>query len=231
MQPDDNESRLARSWRANAFAWTRAVREERIASRRAGTDAAIIDAVLHTRGARVLDVGCGEGWLARALALQGCEVVGIDASPELIAIANELGGARFEVAAYAELAARAVGFGRFDAAVCNFSLLGEDLRTPLGALRQLLHANGALIVQTVHPWTACGDAPYADGWRSESFAGFGDEFREPMPWYFRTLVSWLEVFGTNGYAVERVTEPIDATNGHPLSLLLRMALQKRTPTA
>lgn len=227
----DHESRLARSWRTNASAWTRAVREQRIASRRAGTDAAVLDAVLATGARRVLDAGCGEGWLARALAAKGRDVVGVDASAELIAAANELGGARFAVAGYADLDDRHAQLGRFDAIACNFALLGEDLQEPLRALGRRLEPEGRLVVQTVHPWTACGDAPYVDGWRVETFAGFGDEFREPMPWYFRTLASWLAAFAASGYVVERVTEPVDAASGRPLSLLLQAALQKRTSPA
>jgi len=214
------EARLEQSWRTNAFAWTRAVREERIASRRAGTDAAVVDAVLHTRATRVLDVGCGEGWLARTLALEGCTVVGVDASPELIAEANELGGARFEVATYAQLSARAEEWGRFDTAVCNFALLGEDLHTPLCALHGLLHEGGMLIVQTVHPWVACGSAPYVNGWRDETFADFGGDFRASMPWYFRTLTAWAEAIHAAGFRVERWSEPVDAASGRPLSLLV-----------
>ena len=224
------EARLERSWRTNAFAWTRAVREERIASRRAGTDAAIVDAVLHTRATRVLDVGCGEGWLARTLALEGCEVVGVDASPELVAEATELGGARFEVATYAQLSERAREWGRFDTAVCNFALLGEDLQTPLRALRDLLHEGGTLIVQTVHPWIACGETPYVNGWREEAFVDFGGDFRAAMPWYFRTLAAWAEAIQTAGYRIERWSEPFDSASGKPLSLLLH-ALPARVAAA
>lgn len=231
MQADDNESRLDRSWRSNAAAWTRAVREQRIPSRRAGTDAAILDAVLASGARRVLDAGCGEGWLARALAVQGCDVVGIDASADLIVAANALGGARFETLSYTGLEARQSELGAFDAAVCNFALLGEDLDGPLRALGGALRPDGRLIVQTVHPWIACGDASYTDGWRLETFAGFSGEFREPMPWYFRTLASWLERFAANGFRVERVAEPVDAASGRPLSLLLQAALQKRTAPA
>lgn len=231
MTADEADIRLQHSWRTNAAAWTRAVREQRIPSRRAGTDAAVLDAVLASGARRVLDVGCGEGWLARALAARGCDVVGIDASAELIAAAKALGGARFETLSYAELAARAAELGRFDAAVCNFALLGEDLGAALRALGRMLQPDGKLLVQTVHPWTACGEAPYVDGWRLETFAGFGDGFDAPMPWYFRTLGSWLAALDAGGYGVERLIEPVDAASGRPLSLLLRAALQKRTPPA
>ncbi len=42
------------------------------------------------RGRRVLDVGCGTGRLAAALAERhGCKVWGVDPSPEMIEVASE----------------------------------------------------------------------------------------------------------------------------------------------
>ena len=56
---------LAEAWDANAANWTRAVREGRIASRTAGADAAVVDAIVGQQPRRLLDAGCGEGWLVR----------------------------------------------------------------------------------------------------------------------------------------------------------------------
>ena len=41
------------------------------------------------RGARVLDAGCGTGALSVTLARRGAEVVGVDVSPTLVALASE----------------------------------------------------------------------------------------------------------------------------------------------
>ena len=218
----DPAARMLRSWERNAAAWTGAVRERRIASRRAGTDAAIVAAVLAARPRNVLDVGCGEGWLARELSTHGCRVVGIDASEALIASARNLGGGTFEAVAYADVSDRATGLGApFDVAVCNFSLLEADLAPVLDALRRILDTRGRLLIQTVHPWIANRDGAYADGWRTETFADFGGEFAEPMPWYFRTLASWIAIVVAAGFNIERVDEPTDAGSGRPLSLLIQ----------
>jgi len=217
----DCPARMLRSWDSNADAWTDAVRERRIASRRAGTDDAIVAALLRTKPASVLDVGCGEGWLARALAPHGCSVVGIDASEALVASARHLGGGTFVAMTYDEIGARAAELGApFDVAVCNFSLLEAELAPLLDALRGALAVRGRLVIQTVHPWVACGDAPYVDGWREETFASFGGGFKAPMPWYFRTLASWIDAIGASGFAIGRVVEPVDAASGQPLSLLI-----------
>lgn len=218
----DNRKQLDHSWRANASGWTRAVRESRIESRQLATDRAIVDAVLAHRPARVLDLGCGEGWLSRALAAQGLAVLGIDASEPLVAAAQAAGG-EFRCLDYAGLQADPGQLGRFDVVVCNFSLFEEELQPLLMALRDLLGSDGRLLIQTVHPWQARGDGGYSNGWRREDFAAFEGEFPEPMPWYFRTLESWCALLLGCGYRLTAVREPVHPHSGEPLSLLLEAA--------
>ena len=235
--PDAAATALRESWIANAGAWTRAVRDGSIASRRMATDAAIVEAVsaCAPQPRRVLDLGCGEGWLARALAARGVAVTGIDASPPLIDAARRAttgggsgssGDVTFLVLGYEELAADPTSAGTgYDAVVANFSLLGEDMAPVLRALRRALAPDGLLVVQTVHPM-ACG-APYRDGWRMEDFRGFsgdgggsdGGAWR-PMPWFFRTVGSWIALLRTAGYEVEELREPLHPQSGLPLSLLI-----------
>jgi 2-polyprenyl-3-methyl-5-hydroxy-6-metoxy-1,4-benzoquinol methylase len=217
----DNEEQLEQSWAANADAWTEAVRDGAIESRRLVTDAAIVRAVAARAAGRALDVGCGEGWLARVLADRGFEVVGVDGSAPLIARAREQGGGAFHVLSYREIVAAPVRLGGpYDAIICNFSLLGADITALLSALSESLGGAGQLFVQTVHPFTACGGAAYRDGWRTETFDAFGGAFPTPMPWYFRTVGTWLAALHGAGLAVEECLEPIHPATGRPLSLLL-----------
>ena len=222
---------LRESWEANAAAWTRAVRDGAIPSRRAGTDAAVVALCRRllaeaaaAGGARptALDVRCGEGWLARELAAAGADVLGVDGSAPLVDAAHEAGGgARYEVASYERLAADdAVAAGPWSLVVCNFALLGDPLAPLLGALGRRLAPGGRLVVQTVHPWTAAGDGPYADGWRVERFDAFAERFPAPMPWYARTLGSWIAELRAGGLALLEIEEPLHPDGGRPLSLLL-----------
>ena len=227
--PDSSpQDRLTDSWIANAAAWTRVVQAGGIPSRKAGTDAAILTVLARLPRGRVLDVGCGEGWLTRALAAQGHEAIGIDASSPLIDAARVASPASgdgasptYAVATYATLAAALDTLGGpFDAAVCNFALLDDDLATPLTALHGVLRPGGSLLIQTVHPFTALGGAPYEDGWREETFSAFAETFPASMPWYYHTLGSWLRAVLAAGFTLASVDEPRAASHPLPLSLLI-----------
>lgn len=217
--------RIAASWEANAAPWTHVVRQRLIPSRAAGTDAAILTACRDAGvdGARVLDVGCGEGWLARALNALGGRVTGIDASTPLVQAAAALGGGTFLVASYGDLVANhATVPGPFDLIVCNFAILDDQAPALLRALRHRLAPGGTILVHTVHPWTAMGDGPYQDGWRTETFAAFAHPFPAEMPWYARTLERWIDDVRQAGLAVHALREPCHPDTHRPLSLLLAL---------
>ena len=217
---DSPSFRLVPTWTANAEAWTRAVRGGGIPSRRAGTDAAVVEAVLDglPPAGRVLDVGCGEGWLVRALGALGATAHGVDVSRPLVEAAQAEGGGTFDVLDYDDAADSPARLGGpYDAAVFNFSILGERAVAILGAARRQLEVGGRVVVQTAHPLTA--GPPYADGWREETFGDFDGDF-EPMPWYFRTFGSWVRTLDAAGLRLAEAREPIHPETGAPLSLLL-----------
>lgn len=207
------------SWHANAGRWSRAVREGRIASRAAGTDRAILDALAARAPARVLDAGCGEGWLVRAVkqALPGTRCLGVDGSGELIAAARHADpGGDYRVLDYAGLAAadpRHLG-GPFDAVAFNYALFDADLTPVLSAARRCLRPGGAVVIQTLPP-VAAGD----DGWHTEDFAGFGEPGWQPMRWYARSRAGWDAALAAAGLQVAQARAP-GAADGTPLSLLL-----------
>jgi cyclopropane fatty-acyl-phospholipid synthase-like methyltransferase len=171
------------------------------------TNQAILDAVIGCAPKTVLDIGCGEGWLVRKLEESGIDAMGIDAVPELIEHARKAGKGRYEVLSYENLSGVELG-EKFDVAVGNFSLLGEESVNHLfRRIPSLLHRGGALIVQTLHPITGCGDEEYVDGWREGSWKGFGENFRDPAPWYFRTIDTWKSLFEDNGFTLREIREP------------------------
>ncbi|HEX4241432.1 MAG TPA: class I SAM-dependent methyltransferase [Steroidobacteraceae bacterium] len=217
---DPPEARILQSWTVNAAPWIEAVRSGSIQSRRQVTDRAIVDAVMSVHPARVLDIGCGEGWLARALTARGVAVTGIDAIPALITEARRLGGGEFERQDYEDIASGRWQGGPFGAAVCNFSLLGHDsVASLLSGIGRYLGERGHLIVQTLHPVVACGEREYRDGWREGDWTGIGSAFTEPAPWYFRTLASWLSMLGRCGFELLECREPSAAGSSRPSSVI------------
>lgn len=208
-------------WQQNAQAWTHCVRSQAIESRRLVTDQAVLQAAELQSPRTVLDLGCGEGWLTRKLGRPGRQVWGVDASPALIEQARQHAG-DFQVWPYERLEHWP---HRVDCVVANFSLLGEQSVTQaLSAIPKFL--DGTLIVQTLHPWTACPDLPYKNGWRLEHWEGFGDGFT-PTPWFFRTFESWLDELFKADFRLLRVQEPIHPGTGKPASLLLIAATRSQ----
>jgi 2-polyprenyl-3-methyl-5-hydroxy-6-metoxy-1,4-benzoquinol methylase len=220
FRQDPRELKIIRSWYSNSQAWSNAIRTASIASRKLITDQAIIDAVSSIAPSRILDIGCGEGWLARALSALGMSAVGVDIVPDLIARAVALGGAEFQVLDYDSIAKRQLHLGPFDAAVCNFSLLGrESVESMIEALPFYLDDPGYLIIQTLHPIAACGDTAYQDGWREGSWLGFSSDFSDPAPWYFRTLESWSALLERCDFEILECREPKAPGVATPASII------------
>jgi len=215
----DPESTLLHSWHHNAQSWIEAIRTGSIDSRLKVTDQAILLAVLGRQPERVLDLGCGEGWLLRALKERSIEAIGVDGDATLVESARTSSACQVHLASYEELAEAKVDIGNtYDVICANFALLHQDIIPLLAAMNALLAPGGALLIQTLHPWAAAG-GDYQDGWREETFEGFKGDW-QPMPWYFRTLSSWVNALDMAGFRLASVQEPQHPQSPLPQSLLL-----------
>jgi 2-polyprenyl-3-methyl-5-hydroxy-6-metoxy-1,4-benzoquinol methylase len=153
-------------------------------------------------GARILDVGCGSGWLCEYFARFGYDVTGIDISPELIAMADDrLGkvpyGADYEKALrfrflVHDIEAAALA-ETFDAIICYDSLHHfEDEHSVLQHLSEMLNYGGQLFV--------------LEGERPPEGSGTEDELRSAMLEY-ETLESpfsrdyLLSLLREHGFAI------------------------------
>ncbi len=213
------EKQIIESWHSNASAWDQAIKNGEIESRVLVTNQAILETVQGLTIDSAIDIGCGEGWLSNRLQLDGIEMLGIDVVPQLIARAAIESGASFKVAHYERFSRQPLD-KKFDAALCNFSLLGK---TPVEELMQNLHnlikIGGYLIIQTLHPLSE-HTAERKDGWLPGNWNGFNHTFKTPAPWYFRTLESWIDLFANSGLKLIRQYQPTHPVTGEPASIIL-----------
>ena len=222
MTRDDfSDEKVLEAWNENADPWTQAVREKKIESRNLVTDKAVLETIIALKPQTVLDLGCGEGWLSRELSSRGMSVTGVDAVPELVERARELGAGRFEVASYEDIA-RGVLAVNVDLVVANFSLIGKDaVDGVIARVATMLNPGGSLVIQTPHPVVAGEDDPYMDGWRPGSWAGCGGSFsKAAAPWYFRTIGTWVRLLRQSGLYISDIREPMHPATGKPASLIL-----------
>ena len=112
MGPFELDARAA--WNAGAGAFVTFVESGADYYRHLVHGPALLEACGDVRGARALDVGCGQGYFTRLLARAGAKAVGVDLSDALIARAAELEAAEPLGVTYLRADAAGVG-GRFGA--------------------------------------------------------------------------------------------------------------------
>ena len=100
---------------------------------------------------RVLDVGCGTGYLSRKLEDRGASVTGIDLSEEMVRIArSKHPDITFRVDSCSELAS--LESDAFDLAVANYVLMDTpDLEGTMQALSRVLKRGGRAVLVFSHP--------------------------------------------------------------------------------
>jgi SAM-dependent methyltransferase len=122
-----------------------------------------------------LEVGCGEGRMARELSARGHRVVGVDGSPALAGRAHR--NARSTPAAVGDIARLPVATGAADLVVCFMVLMDvEDLDRSVAELARVLAPGGVLCVAIMHPIISSGI--FVPGDPNRTF--FMGEYRKPM---------------------------------------------------
>ena len=108
--------------------------------------------------AKVLEVGCGAGRLARAIAERGATVTGIDASPEMIRLARERseGHARLEFIC-ADFTVHPLGAGIYDCVVSVATLHHVPAVPTLERMKSLIRPGGVLVIHDLRSLAGVSD--------------------------------------------------------------------------
>jgi SAM-dependent methyltransferase len=140
---------------------------------------------------RVLDLGCGNGYLLRNLARLGWTVFGLDPDPAAISAANELLG---PVGRVGEIGT--VSFDRdFDVITMNHVI--EHLPDPITTLRHCLsklRSGGRIVVQT----------PNADSWGARRFGSAWVHWDPPRHLYLFSPTTLQRAAEEAGFIVDEV---------------------------
>lgn len=118
---------------------------------------AMLEMLGDVSGKRILDIGCGPGYLTRPLAQKGAKVVGSDLSAELLNIAKENEAENPLGIKYLLLdASRLDGIrdSSFDIVTCNLALHAiEDAKSAIRECGRVIKPGGRLAFSIMHPVT------------------------------------------------------------------------------
>lgn len=152
-RPDTNDLRAA--WERNSREWIHWAREEHLDAHFLTYHRDLFLELAPAPGGRTLDLGCGEGRLARELATRGHDVVGVDLSPTLIAAARE----KSPELEFHEVDAAALPFSdaSFELVLAFMSLQDmDDLDAAVAEAARVLTFGGTFCAALVHPLNSAG---------------------------------------------------------------------------
>jgi SAM-dependent methyltransferase len=203
-------------WERNATWWQRGFTE--------GADPEYEEQILplvehHLRGARrVLDVGCGEGQVARRIARLGAQVIGVDPTPTQIRVAAERGGGPCFVRARAEQLP--CGDAVVDAVVMCLALEHVDPFEPaIAEIARVLAPGGRFFLFLGHPLLQAPGSCWVDDqvfgeqyWRVGPYLPDDVAIDEvapgvQLPFAHRPLSRYVHAMGRVGLWVEDMVEP------------------------
>lgn len=169
---------------------------------------------------RVLDVGTGDGQIARALADQGCEVVGIDPTSNQIRVAAQRSGGPI----YVQAGAAQLPFadGSFDAALaCLVFEHIDDVDAAIAEVARVVRPGGTFNFMLNHPLLQTPDSGWIDDhmvdppeqyWRIGPYLHEAETVEQVelgvwIRFLHRPLSRYLNALADAGLTLERMDEP------------------------
>lgn len=207
-------------WNRVAGDWRVQVGDEGDENRRLNSDPVLWSFAGDVAGRRVLDAGCGTGYLSRKLQARGARVTGVDLSERMIEIARVADpGGDFRVDSCAGLLT--LGDREFDLVISNYVLMDTpDLEQTLGAFHRVLKPSGAAVVIVSHPCFPQGRARVAADGTTVSYE-WPEPYFEPRRrtdppwghftsdflWWHRPLSDYWKAFVAAGFTIDEFDEP------------------------
>ena len=206
--------KILKSWNVNASAWIQTIENNEIQSRQLITNQAIINAIFERQPKKVLDAGCGEGWLVRELHRNGIEAHGFDGVKKLIDQAQLKKEGTFFHLNYDDIRnGQNKELSQYDVIVFNYAIFEkENVDTLFLKLKKHLSPQGVFIIQTISDKNKLFSSRGKDGWMTEDWKTLSTDYPTSFQWYYRSEEEWKSVFALAGLSVVEEKEII-----HPLS--------------
>jgi ubiquinone/menaquinone biosynthesis C-methylase UbiE len=224
---------LAQDWDQKAQDWDKQVGEAGDGNRRLNSDPTLWRMLRDVAGLRVLDAGCGTGYLSRALTRRGAGVVGVDIAPAMIAVARrraEEQGLHIQHDVDSASRLDIVNRSSMDRVVLNYVLMDlPDLDGSARAMARVLAPGGVAVAIFSHPCFPQGDEASLDlenrtvtyRW-SESYFSVARRvdppwahFTQPVVWWHRPLSEYVRAFRKAGLGIDAMEEPrLEAEREH-----------------
>lgn len=208
---------------SNAEFWVKIMRERLDRYRNELTDPAILNALGPLQGQRVLDAGCGEGYLSRIMADQGAIVTGIDLNTDLVQAATEAETAEPLGITYVTASATEqlpVEPDSIDACVYNHVLNDiPNIGDTFDQVRKVLRPDGRIVALVLHPcfyWARSGLDETDPEWvrqyfelrpRLQGFNVAGIESPSQVEAWYRPLEAYASSLADTGFVITNLTEP------------------------
>jgi len=225
-----SEGMVGKAWDRVADKWFGGYTEFGDMNRQYLIDPAIFRILGEVKEKRILDAGCGNGYLCRLLSKKGPEMVGVDVSERSIKIARDIErkepmNIEYHIGGICNLPM--FDDDSFDAVVSNIVLDDlQDLDKAVEELNRVLKPKGKLVFSILHP---CFSSPPVRGWvrkpvdsqRKEDWLYWKvdryfdrsiEEWRyfdlPPLYSFHRPLSDYIKVLMRNGFTITDFEEPI-----------------------
>jgi 2-polyprenyl-3-methyl-5-hydroxy-6-metoxy-1,4-benzoquinol methylase len=164
------------------------------------------------RGKRILDAGCGQGYLCRLLAKEGAHATGVEPAAPLIGYAIEREHSENLGIVYIQedLSAFAFSNAHFDAVVANMVFMDiPDYQQAMRNCVRCLKDYGDLIFSLSHPCFEGTDSEYAENGHLEITEYFEEHsIKQTYGYRFhRPLSQYLNLSIQSGCCLKEIVEP------------------------
>lgn len=159
----------------------------------------LVDVLEPKPGERILDIGCGSGDLAARIAETGATVIGIDASPEMIAAARDKYGDRKEIEFHVA-GAESFSIGeQVDAAFSNAALHWvKDARGAAASIWSAVRPGGRFVAEFGGKGNIATIVRETERVLSEHY---GIDAGARNPWYFPSIAGYTAILEAAGWEV------------------------------